>query len=159
MPAQPQLIGRTSDVRVDFYQLSRDPVERVVVMLARKVLQTGERLLIVSEDAEQRKLLSRELWKAGPEEFLANGEASGPQPDKQPILLSDAMNAANGAAMVMLADGKWRADATGFKRALLLFGADATEAARGVWRELDDAEGVEREIHKQDDSGRWRAGA
>ena len=56
-------------MRVDFYQLSRDPVERVVAMLARKVLEAGERLLVVSSDADQRAELSKELWRAGPDVY------------------------------------------------------------------------------------------
>ena len=35
----------------------------------------GDRLLVVSSSAEQRKGISQALWKAGPESFLANGEA------------------------------------------------------------------------------------
>lgn len=144
--------------RVDFYQLSRDPVERVAVMLARKVLQSGKRLLVVSEDPGQRAVIGRELWRGGPEEFLANAEAGAAHPEKQPILLSDMPEAVNGASMVLLADGKWRPEALDFERALLLFDAAATEAARALWRQLDSAEGVTREIHKQDENGRWRAG-
>jgi DNA polymerase-3 subunit chi len=68
------------------------------------------------------------------------------------------MDPANGASMVMFVDGKWRSDALKLERALLLFGADETEAARGLWRELDTVEDVTREIHKQDENGRWRAG-
>ena len=146
-------------MRVDFYQLSRDPVERVVAMLARKVSGLGERLLVVSDDPGQRAVMSTELWRVGPEEFLANGEASAPQADKQPVLFSDKAEAANGARIVLLADGKWRAEALQFDRALLLFGADETEAARALWRDLDGEEGVEREIHKQDERGKWQAGA
>ena len=145
--------------RVDFYQLSRDPVEKVAVMLARKVIQAGEKLLIVSEDPGQRAVIGRELWRGGPEEFLANGEAATDHAEKQPILLSEIVEAHNGGGKVILADGKWRSEAQQFKRALLLFGTAETEAARALWRELDGAEGVEREIHKQDESGRWRAGA
>jgi len=145
-------------MRVDFYQLSRDPVERVVVMLARKVMQAGERLLVVSGEDDHRQQLSRELWQAGPEEFLANGEASAAGADKQPILLSAGMEATNGARMVLLADGKWRPEATRFERALLLFGEGDTEAARALWRELDGDSDVTREIHKQDERGKWRAG-
>lgn len=144
--------------RVDFYQLSRDPVERVAVMLARKVRQAGKRLLVVSDDPGQRAVISRELWRAGPEEFLANGEADAPNAERQPILLSAEMAPANGATMVLLADGKWRAEALGFERALLLFNAEQTGAARALWRELDSAGDVTREIHKQDENGRWRAG-
>lgn len=143
---------------MDFYQLSRDPVERVTAMLARKVLQAGERLLVVSADAAQREAVSKELWRAGPEEFLANADASRPGADKQPILLSDETAATNGAKMVLFADGKWREEALEFDRALLLFGPEDTEAARGLWRELDGKDDVTREIHKQDDSGKWRAG-
>ena len=128
-------------------------------MLARKVLQAGERLLVVSSDAEHRKQLSKELWKAGPEEFLANGEAEATGAEKQPILLSAGMDAKNGARMVLMADGKWRPEATGFDRALLLFGEGDTEAARSLWRELDGNDEVAREIHKQDAQGKWRAGA
>lgn len=145
-------------MRVDFYQLSRDPVERVVAMLARKVLEAGERLLVVSGDADQRATLSKELWRAGPDQFLAHGEAGDGQAERQPILLSDAIDAPNGARMVLLADGRWRAEAQGFDRALLVFGEGETQAARALWRELDGAEGVQREIHKQDEQGRWRAG-
>ncbi len=146
-------------MRVDFYQLSRDPVERVVVMLARKVAASGERLLVVSGDPGQRAVISGELWRAGPDQFLANGEASDSHPERQPILLSDRADAANGAKIVLLADGKWRSEALDFERALLLFGGGETEAARALWRELDGEDGVTREIHKQDESGRWQVGA
>ena len=47
-----------SQTRVDFYQLSRDPVDVTVAKLARKVLQAGERLVVVSEDEGQRTRLS-----------------------------------------------------------------------------------------------------
>ena len=144
--------------RVDFYQLSRDPVERVTAMLARKVLGSGARLLVVSDDAEQRAALSRELWRGGPEEFLANGDASRGGAERQPVLISAEAKAENGASMVIFADGKWRAEGQSFERALLLFGPEQTEAARGLWRELDGSDDIVREIHKQDDSGRWRAG-
>ncbi|NVE93576.1 DNA polymerase III subunit chi [Altererythrobacter lutimaris] len=146
-------------MRVDFYQLSRDPVERVTVMLARLVLKSGNRLLIVSDNPGQRAVISRELWSAGPEEFLANGEAENAGASQQPILLSGEMQAANSARMVLFADGKWREEATDFDRAFLLFGPDETQAARDLWRGLDGQEGAERFIHKQDENGRWQAGS
>jgi DNA polymerase-3 subunit chi len=146
-------------MRVDFYQLSRDPVERVAVVLARKVMGVGARLLIAHEDAEMRSAISRELWRAGEDEFLANGEAGEAGADRQPILLGADIDPANQASMVILADGKWRPAARDFDRAMLLFGAGETEAARALWRDLDGEDDVEREIHKQDDQGRWRAGA
>ena len=60
-----------SQTRVDFYQLSRDPVDVTVAKLARKVLQAGERLVVVSEDEGQRTRLSKVLWEQGGAAFLA----------------------------------------------------------------------------------------
>jgi len=145
--------------QVDFYQLSRDPVEKVVAMLARKVLQAGHKLLIVTKDADSRTALSKALWNAGPAEFLAHGEAGQIGEAQQPILLSDSINTANGATMIILADGQWREEATGFERALLLFGGEQTQAARQLWRAMDGREGITQQIHKQGEDGRWRAGA
>ena len=145
-------------MRVDFYQLSRDPVERVVAMLARKVLGSGARLLVVNEDTDQRAMLAQELWRAPPQEFLANGQSDAPGAERQPILLSGQVEATNGASMVMLADGKWREEAAQFDRAFLLFGEADTQAARDTWRQLDGLADVTREIHKQDAQGKWAAG-
>ena len=147
-----------SATRIDFYQLSRDPVERVATMLARKVMGVGAGLLIVHSDAEMRATISRELWRAGDDEFLANGEAGQAGAERQPILLSAEIDTVSGASMVILADGNWRSDATNFDRAMLLFGASDTAAARALWRELDGEAEVTREIHKQDENGSWRAG-
>ena len=62
-------------MRVDFYQLSRDPAEAALPLIARQVLKLGERLLVVSGDAAQRERIGRELWTRLPDSFLANGEA------------------------------------------------------------------------------------
>ena len=140
-------------MRVDFWQISKDPAEKVVAMIAARVLGDGERLLVVSDDAEQRKRVSKALWDAKPEAFLANGDASEPHADRQPILLSNACLASNDASHVIFADGEWR-EAQGFARAFLLFDDATVEAARGVWRSLDGADGLERSFFRQD-GGKW----
>lgn len=140
-------------MKVDFWQLSRDPVEKVVALIASRVIDSGERLLVVSRDAAQRKAISEALWKAGPETFLANGEASAAGADRQPILLAETCESANAASHVIFADGEYR-EPTGFARAFLLFDDDTVEAARGTWRSLDDGEGLERAFFRQD-GGKW----
>ena len=64
-------------MKVDFWLLSRDPAERVVAMIAERVLADGGRVLVVSGDAAQRESVSTTLWEARPEAFLANGQAGG----------------------------------------------------------------------------------
>ena len=143
-------------MQVDFYQLSRDPVEKVVPLLAAKVLESGAKVLVVSGDAAQRAALSEALWSREGE-FLANGEASAAHAPRQPVLLSEDCAAPNGARMAIIADGQWRDDAAGFDRAILLFGAEHTEAARDLWSQLSGS-GHALRIFKQSAGGGWREG-
>ena len=145
--------------RVDFYQLSRDPVDVTVAKLARKVLQAGERLVVVSTDEAQRQHLSRVLWQQGGANFLANGMAGGPHDARQPILLSERCTAPNDARMLLIADGVWRDEAIGFERVLLLFDAARRDAAVELWRRFAKDDAVDNRINKQDQNGAWREGA
>lgn len=147
-------------MRVDFYQLSRDPAELVLPRLAQGTLGAGERLLVVSEDADQLARISEALWTRVPETFLANGIAGGEHDARQPILLSNAAEPANGARYLALADGVWREMPEGFgpaTRVFLLFPPERIDDARGCWRMLGAREGVERKYWRQD-GGKWREG-
>ena len=62
-------------MKIDFWQLSRDPVDKVVALIAARVVGDGERLLVVSADSGQREAIARALWESRPAAFLANGEA------------------------------------------------------------------------------------
>ncbi|MEO1221150.1 MAG: DNA polymerase III subunit chi [Pseudomonadota bacterium] len=140
-------------MKVDFWQLSRDPVEKVVALIAGRVLDSGERLLVVSKSQEQRQAISRELWKAGPESFLANGETGTAGSEIQPILISETPEPANTASHVIYADGEYR-EQSGFQRVFLLFDDTTVEAARGTWRSLDGRDTLERAFFRQD-GGKW----
>lgn len=141
-------------MKLDFWQYTRDPLEKVVTLIVKRALGQGERVLVVSADPEQRAAISRALWQAGPaDSFLANGEAQGPGADRQPVLLGPEPQAVNGASHVILADGTFR-ECPGFARVFLLFPPDLAPQARQTWRALDGREGVERAYYAQED-GRW----
>ena len=140
-------------MKVDFWQLSRDPAEKVCALIAQRVLDQGDRLLIVSKDPDQRDLISRALWAAGPETFLANGDAEDDGAERQPILISERPEAANGASHVIFADGKFR-ETAGFERSFLLFDDATVEEARGTWRSLGEANDLEKSVFRQD-GGKW----
>src|SRR5688572_9536282 len=95
-------------MRVDFYQLSRDPAEFVVPLLAQNTLKVGERLLVVSASEDQLGRISASLWGRVADSFLAHGFAGGEHDARQPILLSGEMAPANGAHFVAITDGLWR---------------------------------------------------
>jgi len=140
-------------VKLDFWQYTHDPLEKVVVLIAKRVLGEGARLVVVSGDADQRAAISRALWSAGPDSFLANGEAAAPGADRQPILLSDTPQALNGADHAILADGVFR-DCPGFARVFLLFPPEAAPSAREAWSAQDGRADIERAYFAQED-GRW----
>ena len=140
-------------MKVDFWQLSRDPVEKVVALIAQRVMDAGERLLVVSREPEQREAIAKALWAAGPDSFLANGEASAPGAERQPILLSGELEPVNKASHVIFADGTYR-EAEGFARAFLLFDESTKQAARQTWSALDDREGLTRSYFEQV-GGKW----
>ncbi|GAM07353.1 MULTISPECIES: DNA polymerase III subunit chi [Novosphingobium] len=143
-------------MRVMFYQLSRDPAHAVVPLLAKKSLEAGARVLVVSGEERQRAEISRGLWTLSPQSFLANGEASDPHAERQPILLSGEVAPANGARFLFLADGHWR-EGEGeapFERVFYLFDNDTLQEARQVWKDLRGRDGVTKEYWAQED-GRW----
>lgn len=144
-------------MKVDFWLLSRDPAERVVAMIAERVLGDGGRVLVISGDAAQRESVSATLWEARPEAFLANGQSGGAHDADQPILIGEACVSTNAATACILADGRWRAEALAgerFERVFLLFGEEQRDTARTAWREVSATDGLERSFFEQKD-GRW----
>ncbi|ALR20272.1 MULTISPECIES: DNA polymerase III subunit chi [Sphingobium] len=137
-------------MQVDFYQLSRDPVDQVLPAIAARVLGLGERLLVVAAEPERLDRISAGLWGGPPDSFLAHGRAGDGQEDMQPILLSQTCAAGNGARHVALADGRWRDEALMFERAFHFFDADTIESARESWRALAKREGVEPRFWRQE---------
>jgi DNA polymerase III subunit chi len=144
-------------VKVDFYQLTRDPAEKVLPPIAQKILDDGQRLLIVSSDDGQIDGISKALWTWKPESFLAHQKAGEGDDTLQPILLSAIPVAGNQARFIALADGIWRDEALSFERAFYLFAPERTDDARGAWRALAENADVERRYWKQD-GGKWREG-
>ncbi len=141
-------------MRIGFYLTGSQQVEAVLPQIARAALGQGQRLLVVAEDARLREDLDKSLWEAFPQEFLAHGQAGGAHDARQPILVNDECDAANGAQIVALADGQWRKEATAFGRALLFFDDESRAAARETWRLFDAKEDVEREFFEFE-AGKW----
>lgn len=141
-------------MQVDFYQLERDPVEKVLPVIAQRLLDQGERLLVIDGREGALERLSRALWAWKPDSFLAHGRAESEDAAIQPILLTTGEEPLNGARHVALTDGVWRDAALGFERAFYFFDAETIEAARACWRALKDREGVTARFWRQD-GGKW----
>jgi DNA polymerase-3 subunit chi len=146
-------------MQVDFYHLTRAPLERVLPTIAQKVVDGGGRLLIVAEEPAARTRLDQLLWSFSPESFLPHAQAGVSDDAAQPVLIAGTVEAGNGARNVALADGMWRDAALEFDRAFHFFGEDHIAEARAAWRGLADKDGVVRNYWKQDENGRWEKAA
>ena len=141
-------------MRVDFYQLGAAPLEQVIASLAEKLLEKGERLVIVADEEGPLARLDRVLWDQGAASFVPHGLAGGPEDSRQPILLSTTPDVSNRARNILIADGKWRESALAFQRAFYLFDSDTLEEARSAWRTLAGRDEVERH-YWANETGRW----
>ena len=144
-------------MQVDFYQLNRDPVDRVLPAIAARILGLGERLLVVAQDEAQLERISAGLWNGPPESFLAHGRAGEGSEAMQPVLLAQDCSPANGARHIAIADGIWREEALDFERAFYFFDTLTVDGARESWRALSKREGVTPRFWRQE-QGKWVQG-
>lgn len=146
-------------MRVDFYHLTATPLERALPQIAGKLVEGGERLLIVAGDEALRANLDRLLWTYAADSFMPHAQAGAGDDSAQPVLIAAEPRAGNDARNIALVDGVWRAEALGFDRAFHFFGEEAIAAARAAWRGLAEETDVERRYWKQDERGRWSQAA
>jgi DNA polymerase-3 subunit chi len=141
-------------MRVDFYQLGDAQPDSIIAAIAGKLLEEGQRLLVVGSDEGLLARLDRQLWDQGATSFLPHGRSGGADDAAQPVLLSNGTDAPNLARNVLIADGEWREAALAYERAFFLFDEATLEAARLAWKLLAGREGVERNYWALE-GGRW----
>src|SRR5690606_20777937 len=92
----------SGSMQVDFYHLTRAPLERVLPAIAQKVIESGGRLLIVAEEARERTRIDQLLWGFSPESFLPHAQAGANEDAVQRVLIAAEANPANGARNIAL---------------------------------------------------------
>ena len=141
-------------MRVDFYQLGSASPDSVIAAIAGKLMDDGQRLLVVASDEAALARLDRQLWDQGPASFLPHALAGGSDDTAQPILLSTGTDAPNLARNVLIMDGEWREAALAYDRAFYLFDENTLEGARLAWKLLAGRDGVERNYWALEE-GKW----
>lgn len=141
-------------MQVDFYHLTRAPLEAVLPKLLAKALETGARAVVVARDEALLRRLDDHLWRHDPASFLPHGMAGDGDEDMQPVLLSATAAPLNGATMAFIADGIWPAFEGSFERVFFLFDETTIGNGREQWRRLPQP----KRYWKQSEGGRWVEG-
>ncbi len=144
--------------RVDFYHLTRSPLEAALPRLLEKVLDSGARAVVLAGSAESIETLSAQLWTYDDRAFLPHGSARDGFASEQPIWLSDADENPNGARVLVLTDGAQSDSIDEYERCLELFDGNdpnAVSEARSRWQTHKSAG---RELHywQQTERGGWQ---
>jgi DNA polymerase-3 subunit chi len=140
-----------------FYQLERQPLDRILPGLLEKTLERGWRAVVQAGSKERLEALDALLWTFSEESFLPHGTASDGFAARQPVFLTVEDANPNGAQVRFFVDGAECADFSGYERIVCLFdGHDegARDLARQQWKAAR-ASGAEVTYWQQNERGRW----
>ncbi len=120
---------------IGFYHLTRTGADQALPKLLGRTLAVGQRAVVRCGTPERLAALDASLWTSSDPDWLPHGSARTGEADLQPIWLTLADEAPNGARFLFLLDGV-PANLAAFDRVFDLFdGRDdsAVVAARARW--------------------------
>ncbi len=143
-----------------FYHLDARPLERVLPPLLEKTLRRGWRALVRCGVPERVRSVSDAIWAWREESFIPHGTAEDGEAARQPVWITADEENPNGASVLFCIEGAAPSaeELAAMERVALLFsGSDpsAVEAARALWRQWKEREGLELTYWRQDARGRW----
>jgi DNA polymerase III subunit chi len=140
-----------------FYHLERSGIEAVLPPLLEKTLERGWRALVRTTSRERVAALDDVLWSYREESFLPHGAANDPDPELQPVLLSDDARDYDARELLILIDRAQPGVIESYERVILLFDGgdeDALKEARALWQSSKDG-GLTVAYWQQGPEGRW----
>lgn len=140
-----------------FYHLTESRLEDALPPLLEKSLERGWRVSVHLGSEERQAALDAHLWTYRDESFLPHGGDHAPHAEHQPVLLTLAREAANGATVRFAVDGAEVPSLEGAERLVMMFdGHDQMQldAARAQWKSLK-AEGHALTYWQQTPDRRW----
>ncbi len=121
---------------IGFYHLTRTGPDQALPQLLGRTLAAGQRAVVICGSEERVAALDAALWLCPDPDWLPHGTVRAGHADLQPIWLTTADEAPNGARFLFLIDGAGSDRLAEFDRVFDLFdGAnpDAVAAARQRW--------------------------
>jgi DNA polymerase-3 subunit chi len=121
---------------IGFYHLTRTSIDQALPPLLGRSLAAGQRAVVRCGDAERLAALDNALWLCANPDWLPHGTAATGRAAQQPIWLTEADEAPNGARFLFLIDGASSGRMAEFDRVFDLFDGNdetAVAAARRRW--------------------------
>lgn len=146
---------RVTEVR--FYHLQRTTLEDALPRILEKVLERGQRAVVILGSRERVEQMNAHLWTYRPDSFLPHGSAADGHADDQPVWLTAEDERPNGAQVLILADGAVSDMIADYEVCCEMFdGGDpaVVEAARRRWIADRDA-GLRLTYWQQRPQGGW----
>ncbi|MGJ8570558.1 MAG: DNA polymerase III subunit chi [Hoeflea sp.] len=125
-----------------FYHLTESRLEDALPPLLEKSLDRGWRVSVHLSSEERCAALDTHLWTFREDSFLPHGSDQAAHAERQPVLLTMATEAANGATVRFVVDGAGVPALDGVERLVMMFdGHDQSQldAARAQWKTLKAA--------------------
>ena len=107
--------------RLDFYQISESSLEKVLLGLLTKTIQTSERAVVVMESSERIDVLSSQLWTHQPDSWLPHGVLGEDEPRSHPIWLTNKIENPNNSNFLFLTDASMPDTLGDFSRCFNVF--------------------------------------
>jgi DNA polymerase-3 subunit chi len=142
---------------VRFYHLQRTTLEAALPQMLEKVLERGQRAVVMLGSEQRVEALASLLWTYRENSFLPHGSARDGRPDRQPIWLTDQDENPNGAQLLFLSDGARSTKLQDYETCVELFDGNdeaAVAAARQRWIDYKAA-GCTLVYYQQNERGRW----
>jgi DNA polymerase III subunit chi len=142
---------------INFYHLTRSPLEQVLPELLEKTLARGWRAVVLAGSPERVEALNQQLWVYKPDSFLPHGSAKDGNAAEQPVWLTVEDERPNEADVLFLTDGATSERFADYQRVCALFsGADeaAVADARARWK-IYQAAGHTLSYWQQNDAAGW----
>ncbi len=147
---------------INFYQLSKTPVEEALPVLLEKILSANGRAIVLCKDKKLLKNLDEALWSVGGTRFIPHGTEAEDFKEQQPIFLTPTNDNPNNAKFLVhigvISDDNYK----DFEKTLMIFNqADMseTQSARDLWKKLKSDDTNELKYFKQNEKGGWEEAA
>ncbi len=142
-------------IQVSFYHLTRTPLEKALPKLLEKVLDKGERAVVLSP-VDFLKRLDDSLWTYRPDGFLPHGVKRDGHVVDHPIWLTDTLENPNQSCYLFVTGGLPLPSLDKFTHCLYVFDSNMPtelQEARMSWKTAKDYESPR--YWKQTEKGAW----